>query len=123
VAGISTVLALLGLGTAHRLYRNAQAGRPDPLALRLGRLFAFFSRAWGLDDLYETRIVRPFKHLTAALAAADLSITAGMEAQPVRLILRAAAGLRILQTGQLNWNVAGIVGGLIVLLLVLGWMR
>jgi hypothetical protein len=33
----------------------------------------------------------------------------------------AASALRALQTGQLNWNVAGIVGGLILVLAILMW--
>jgi len=34
---------------------------------------------------------------------------------------RMAAGLAITQTGQLNWNMVGIVGGLVAVLLFLAW--
>jgi hypothetical protein len=32
-----------------------------------------------------------------------------------------ATGLRVTQTGQLNWNVVGIVGGLAIVLAFLAW--
>jgi hypothetical protein len=37
----------------------------------------------------------------------------------MRAALNAATVLRATQTGQLNWNMVGIVGGLIFVLLVL----
>jgi NADH-quinone oxidoreductase subunit L len=123
VAGFSTALALLGVGLAYRLYRAVPADRSDPLETRFGLLFPFFHRAWGLDELYTARVIRPFNRLTASLAAADIRIAAALEGLPVNLVRRSARGLRTTQTGQLSWNVAGIVAGLIVMLLVLGWMQ
>ncbi len=41
--------------------------------------------------------------------------------QIIRGIQRIAEGLRRTQTGQLNWNVVGIVGGLVIVLIVLAW--
>jgi hypothetical protein len=41
--------------------------------------------------------------------------------QLIRLVQGIAAALCRTQTGQLNWNVAGIVGGLVVLLAILVW--
>ena len=43
--------------------------------------------------------------------------------QIVSLTQRAGSFLQRFQTGQLNWNVAGILGGLIVILLVLAGVR
>ena len=43
--------------------------------------------------------------------------------QIVSLTKRAGSFLQRFQTGQLNWNVAGILGGLIVILLVLAGVR
>jgi NADH-quinone oxidoreductase subunit L len=37
------------------------------------------------------------------------------------LILRAAAALSATQTGQLNWNMVGIAGGLAIVLAILAW--
>lgn len=39
----------------------------------------------------------------------------------VELVMRAASALRATQTGQLNWNIFGLVGGLVILLAVLAW--
>jgi hypothetical protein len=39
--------------------------------------------------------------------------------QVVNLTTRAASILQLSQTGQLNWNMAGILGGLLLILLVL----
>lgn len=41
--------------------------------------------------------------------------------QLVRLVQRLSAATSYTQTGQLNWNVAGIVGGLAVVLMILVW--
>ena len=41
--------------------------------------------------------------------------------QFVNLVQSLSAGICRMQTGQLNWNIAGITGGLVVLLLVLLW--
>jgi len=41
--------------------------------------------------------------------------------QIIRGTQRIAEGLRRTQTGQLNWNVVGIVGGLVIVLIVLAW--
>jgi len=123
VAGFSTAAAMLGVALAYRLYRSAPADRPDPLEGRLGGLFSFLNRGWGLDDLYTAAVIRPFNRLTASLAAADTKIMADLESLPVNLVRKTAGVLRVMQTGQLSWNVAGIVAGLIVMLLVLRWMQ
>lgn len=41
--------------------------------------------------------------------------------QVVGLIERTGGALRATQTGQLNWNMVGIVGGLVIVLAILGW--
>jgi hypothetical protein len=43
--------------------------------------------------------------------------------QIVSLTQRAATFLQRFQTGQLNWNVAGILGGLILILILLAGVR
>jgi NADH-quinone oxidoreductase subunit L len=113
IATLSTLIALAGVGLACALYRRYQA--PDPLA---GRLFAASSRGWRIDDLYNALFVRPFARLTAAANAADAGIFYGLDWLVTRVARGAGERLRTTQTGQLNWNVAGIVGGLIVVLLL-----
>jgi hypothetical protein len=41
--------------------------------------------------------------------------------QIVRLVREGADGLRPLQTGQLNWNMVGVMTGLAVVLIWLAW--
>ena len=64
--------------------------------------------------------------LAAALRFVDRAASADfgfewLNSVIVNLTQSTAAALRTTQTGQLNWNVAGIVGGLVVVLIILGW--
>lgn len=56
------------------------------------------------------------------LADGDFGFT-WFNAQVVNLTLRLAQAARMTQTGQLNWNIAGIVSGLVLVLLFLMWLR
>lgn len=73
---------------------------------------------WLLRD-HLVFLVRPLKPL-AELAQNDLGFE-WLNHQLIRLVQGLAAALCRTQTGQLNWNVAGIVGGLVVLLAILVW--
>jgi len=64
-------------------------------------------------------LVRLLKPLTG-LAQNDLGFER-LNHQLIRLVQGLAAALSRTQTGQLNWNIAGIVGGLVVLLALLVW--
>jgi NADH-quinone oxidoreductase subunit L len=120
VALTSTVLALAALGLAYFIYnRPLASGFDDPLAHRLGPLFTAFNRQWWVDAGYERFIVRPYCRLGALLAAADDQVFAWFEQQMMRLVQGGSAVLRRSQSGHLNWNVAGIAGGLIIVLLFL----
>jgi len=66
-------------------------------------------------------LVQPLKPLTG-LIQNDLGFE-WLNQQLIRLVQGLAAALCRTQTGQLNWNVAGIVGGLVVLLTILVWGR
>ncbi len=124
VALLATLLALAGITLASVLYRRAlRAGQADPLERILGRMFGLLGRGWGLDDIYAALIIRPYGRLTARLADLDLGALTFLEGLPVGLIRLLSAGSRLTQTGQLNWNVAGIVFGVIAILLVLVWMQ
>jgi NADH-quinone oxidoreductase subunit L len=46
-----------------------------------------------------------------------------LNARIVNATRRAADALRAMQTGQLNWNMVGIVGGLVLMLAFVIWMR
>jgi hypothetical protein len=78
-----------------------------------------FNRQWWLDEGIQLLIVRPYRRLAIFLTQADDTVFLRLEQGIMRLIGWGTAFLRMTQTGQLNWNVAGIVGGLILVLLVL----
>ncbi len=113
VAALSTLIALAGIGAAYWLYGRYR--ETDPLA---GALFDGSSKAWGIDDLYAALFIRPYNRLTAWLSAADSRVFYGLDDAAVKLSRDAGDEVRKTQTGQLNWNVAGVIGGLIVVLVV-----
>jgi NADH-quinone oxidoreductase subunit L len=120
VALTSTVLALAAPGLAYFIYnRPLVPGFEDPLALRLGPLFTAFNRQWVVDAGYERFIVRPYCRLGIWAATADDLVFVWLERQMARVLQLGSAVLRKSQSGHLSWNVAGIVGGLIVVLLLL----
>jgi NADH-quinone oxidoreductase subunit L len=120
VALTATLLALGAIGLAYALYgRQPLNTTDDPLAQRLGFLFVAFNRRWWLDEGVEVLVKRPYRQLSLALAQADESVFAWIEALLVKMVRGGSAVLRRTQTGQLNWNVAGIVIGLLVVLMVL----
>jgi NADH-quinone oxidoreductase subunit L len=89
---VALAVVAAGLATWRWRARNAQA------AARLSARFQGFAR----------------------VAAADFGFER-INASIVRATLRVASSLRTSQTGQLNWNVVGIVGGLILVLTILAW--
>lgn len=121
VALTATLLALLAVGLASWLYGRhpLSTTATDPLAQRLGLLFVLFNRRWWVDEIVERGIKRPFCHLSTVLARSDEAIAAWAERQLVNMVQRGTAVLRRTQSGQLNWNVAGIVVGLLLIWLLL----
>ena len=121
VAITATLFALVALGLAYRIYAHQPiaADGDDPLARWLGPLFMAFNRQWWLDEGIQLLIVRPYRRLAIFLTQADDTVFLWLEQGIMRLMGWGTAFLRMTQTGQLNWNVAGIVGGLILVLLVL----
>jgi len=121
VAVISTGLALLAIGLAWMLYgRKPMAeGQPDPLRRMLGPVFAGMENKWWVDEAYAALVVRPYNQFCAFLKQADAAISIWFDRLIVRLIERGATLFQATQSGQLNWNIVGIVGGFISLLLLL----
>ncbi|MCC6188126.1 MAG: NADH-quinone oxidoreductase subunit L [Anaerolineales bacterium] len=72
VAGISTVVALGGLGAGAALYRGrpATAGERDPLRGVLGAGFTLIKDKWYGDELSDLLVIRPYNWL--AHVSADL---------------------------------------------------
>jgi NADH-quinone oxidoreductase subunit L len=69
VAGLSTILALIGIAVAWYLYgRNPlQTGQVDPLK-RLGPIFTGSENKWYVDELYNAIIITPYRKLSFFLA-------------------------------------------------------
>jgi len=74
VAGISTVVALAGLGLGAALYRGkpAKVDDPDPLQGMIGPVFTGFNRKWWVDELYDFIIIRPFNWLARTISRLPL---------------------------------------------------
>ncbi len=68
---VSLLVAMGGLGTAYLVYLVAgqviETTTPDPLE-KLGPLWKGITAKWGVDELYDALIVRPYKALAGFLA-------------------------------------------------------
>jgi NADH-quinone oxidoreductase subunit L len=65
VAGISTAVALGGIGLAYLIYgRQPMMTADDPLQKGLGPVFGFLNGKWYVDELYNALIIRPFESLS-----------------------------------------------------------
>jgi NADH-quinone oxidoreductase subunit L len=64
---ISLVVALGGLFVGFQVYNGKLASpqTPDPMSVRLGRLFTHMNRKWYFDELYDAVFVRPTKAIAA----------------------------------------------------------
>jgi hypothetical protein len=71
---------------------------------------------WPLRRLFAP--LRPLLDAVAAAARADFGF-AWLADAIVNVTVRIAEAARTTQTGQLNWNAAGMVGGLVIVLTVL----
>ena len=89
-----------------------------PVTLLALGVIALGLSAWIWRDRL-TDVTRWF-NIVERLAAADFGFT-WLNRQVVRATQQTASVLRLTQTGQLNWNIVGVVGGLILVLIVLGW--
>lgn len=69
VAGISLVLALLGLGLGWLVYsRKSEKNFIDPLKKPLGPLFTGMENKWWVDELYAVMILNPYKAFAQFMA-------------------------------------------------------
>ncbi len=70
VAGLSTLLALVGLAIAYSFYRAAPKTieESDPLQGVLGPVFVWLRDKWYVDELYDLIIIRPYNWLAWLLA-------------------------------------------------------
>lgn len=124
VAGLSLVLALLGLGAAWLIYtrRQQKAESDDPLKKPLGALYTALERKWWVDELYQALILNPYKSFAQFMAdPVDLGVIdriGGGLAAGTRTL---AEGLRKLENGYVRsyalWMLVGLLAIMIFLFL------
>jgi len=122
VAGISLLLALLGLGAAWLIYsrRTQKADAEDPLKKPLGALFTGMERKWWVDELYQALILNPYKAFAQFMAEpVDLGVidrVGGGLAAGTRAL---AEGLRKLENGYVRSYALWMFIGLLAIMLYL----
>ena len=123
IAIISTGLALGGAALGWWLYGRdaADVSQHDPLERRFARLFGELKQGWRLDALSTSAVVQPFNQLGGVLHKFDLNGIGGADRLVARLLRRAAQIASSSQTGYLNWNVAAMAVGMVVLMLMALW--
>jgi len=121
IALLSVGVSGIGLTLAYVIYgrQPLPASRCDPLA---GRFFDVLTRGWGLNDFYERVLMRGFDGFGAWLKQADETTFAGLEAGAAHSTERTTALMEQTETHQLNWNIAAILGGLTLVLILSLWL-
>lgn len=124
VAGLSLLLALLGLGAAWLVYtrRDTRVGEPDVLKKDLGILYSGMERKWWVDEIYQALILNPYKAFAQFMAdPVDLGVIdriGGGLASGTRAL---AEGLRKLENGYIRsyalWMLVGLAAILTYLFL------
>jgi NADH-quinone oxidoreductase subunit L len=70
VAALSTILALIAIAVAWRVYgrRTLKEGQPDPLRKALGPIFTVMENKYWVDEFYNWLVIRPYVRLAAFMA-------------------------------------------------------
>jgi NADH-quinone oxidoreductase subunit L len=70
VAVLSTILALIAIAVAWRVYgqRTLKEGQPDPLRKALGPIFTVMENKFWVDEFYNWLVIRPYVRLAAFMA-------------------------------------------------------
>jgi len=75
VAGISTVLAVLGLSVGWAMYRRLPAGAPDPLSTMPG--YHLLKNKWYVDEFYKRTVIAATYAATSLSARFDRAVVDG----------------------------------------------
>ncbi|MBB5139881.1 NADH-quinone oxidoreductase subunit L [Thermocatellispora tengchongensis] len=114
-AAVSLALALLGAGITYAAWRGDP--QADPARL-LGPFRVPCERAFYLDTAYRALFVRPALGLARGVVAADRGVVDGAVRGSAGVALRASGVVRLLQNGNLQLYVSGLLAG--VLLIAVG---
>ncbi len=118
VAGISTLLALLGLGISWLVYaRKHEPNQVDPLKKPLGPIFTGMEHKWWVDEFYQTILLDPYKSFSQFMAdKVDLGVIdriGGGLAAGTRVL---ADGIRKFQNGYIRSYALWMLLGLAVIM-------
>jgi len=104
VAGISLVLALLGLGLGWMIYsRKTEKTFVDPLKKALGPIFTGMENKWWVDELYAALILNPYKAFAQFMAEpVDLGVIDRIGGGLAAGTRAMAEGLRKLENGYIR---------------------
>ena len=122
VAGLSFLLALLGLGAAWFIYsRRAQkAEADDPLKKPLGALFTGMEHKWWVDEFYQALILNPYKAFAQFMAdPVDLGVIDRLGGGLAAGTRALAEGLRKLENGYVRSYALWMVVGLLAIMMFL----
>ncbi|MFI5099156.1 MAG: NADH-quinone oxidoreductase subunit L [Actinomycetes bacterium] len=114
-AALSLLLVVLGAGAVWLRWRPAPDA--DPVA-GLGRLRPALESGFGVDAVYERVLIRPLRVLAKAVVLADNEVVSGVVQGSGGVTVRAAFGLRRLQSGNAQSYLTGALAGVSVLLVV-----
>ena len=114
-AALALLLVVLGAGAAWLRWRPAPDA--DPVA-GLGRLRPALESGFGVDAVYERVLIRPLRVLAKAVVLADNELVSGAVQGSGGVTVRAAFGLRRLQSGNAQSYLTGALAGVSVLLVV-----
>ncbi len=116
---VSALVAIAGIVLAWARYGRAPETEPDRQAL--GRLWDVFHAKWYFDEMYDRVFVRPLRNLGRLMFATDNVGVDGAIRLVVAVPRSLAFVLHFLQRGALQTYAAGMVVGLVVLLLLWTW--
>jgi len=124
VAGISLLLALLGLGAAWLIYsrKPKTVKEADPLKGPLGFIYKGMEHKWWVDELYQAVVLKPYKALSDFMAnPVDLGVINRAGDGLADVTRSAAKGLGKLQNGYIRsyglWMLLGVAAIMTFLIL------
>ena len=121
-AGLSSVIALAGIGLAYALYQGALRGLPADLARQFQGLYRLLYNKYYVDELYDVLFVRPFAatsrfvHRFVDQVVIDLILVRG----PGYVLYGVGRVVRYVQTGDVQQYAVAIVVGLAAIAWAIG---
>ena len=114
VAGISTVLALLGIGLAYLMYIKGVIS-PEAMGTRLKPIYTLIFRKYYVDELYEDQIVRKgfYKYIANAFKWFDEHFVDNANVHLSNWVIRIGKSAALVQNGQTQTYAVGMVIGVV----------